>query len=63
MYTLYKHSFGKKEKSVSHLLLSSLLAGTDDPAEGSAGGLSARGEEGLSSSDASVANTSILSSG
>lgn len=49
--------------SVSNLLLTSLLAGTDGPAELSAGGLWARGEEGLSSSGTSVATTSIVSTG
>lgn len=49
--------------SVSNLLLTSLLAGTDGPAGFSAGGLWARGEEGLSSSGTSVATTSTVSTG
>lgn len=49
--------------SVSNLLLTSLLAGTDGPAELSAGGLWARGEEGLSSSGTAVATSSTVSTG
>lgn len=49
--------------SVSNLLLTSLLAGTDGPAEFSAGGLWARGEEGLSSSGNSLSTTSAVSIG
>lgn len=45
----------------SNLFLTSLLAGTDGPAEFSAGGLWARGEEGLSSSGISVVTTSTVS--
>lgn len=45
----------------SNLFLTSLLAGTDGPAEFSAGGLWARGEEGLSSSGTSVVTTSTVS--
>lgn len=44
------------------LFLTSLLAGTDGPAELSAGGLWARGEEGLSFSSTSVVTTSTVSS-
>ena len=40
-------SFVQVKFGVSNLLLTSLLAGTDGPAEFSAGGLWARGEEGL----------------
>lgn len=48
---------------VSNLLLTSLLAGTDGPAEHSAGGLWARGEECLSSSGTSVVTNSSVSTG
>lgn len=44
------------------LFLTSLLAGTDGPAELSAGGLWARGEEGLSFPSTSVVTTSTVSS-
>lgn len=49
--------------NVSNLLLTSLLAGADGPAEFSAGGLWARGEEGLSSSGTSLVTTSEISTG
>jgi len=48
---------------VSDLLLISLLAGTDGPAELSAGGLWTRGEEGLSSSVTLVVPISTASTG
>ncbi len=53
----------QRKFSVSNLLLTSLLDGTDGPAEFSAGGLWARGEEGLSSSGTSLATTSTVSTG
>ena len=56
-----KRSVGQGKSSVSDLLLISLLAGTDGPAELSAGGLSARGEESLSSSGTSGVTTSTVS--
>lgn len=57
-----KNSDSGKMKSIFNLLLTSLLAGTDGPAEFSARGLWARGEEGLSSSGTSLV-TSTVSTG
>lgn len=54
---------GRRKFSISNLLLTSLLAETDGPAELSAGGLWARGEEGLSSSGISLVTTSTVSTG
>lgn len=49
----------KRKFSVCNLVLISLLAGTDGPAVFSAGGLRARGEEGLSSSGTSVVTATV----
>lgn len=57
-----KNSDSGEVKSFFNLLSTSLLVGTDGPAEFSARGLWARGEEGLSSSGTSLV-TSTVSTG
>lgn len=59
----FSNNYSSAQFSVSNLLLTSLLAGTDGPAEFSAVGLWAKGEEGLSSSGISVVTTSTVSTG